>query len=449
MKADPPPDASSLFHHVDFRRLWIGDTGSQLGTALGYLAIPYLAVTALHANAFQMGLLGTVAGMGFLIIGLPAGALVDRRSKRRVMIVADICRGALLLTVTIAWWLHVLTFTQILVVASAVGVLTVFFDVSYQSYLPLLVSRDQVVDGNAKLQASQSVSQSAGPAVGGLLLKLIGPAVVIATNAAGYLVSAYFLGRIQHRETVSEPSSRRPLVTEIGEGFSFVVRHHLLRRLIACTGIINYASSGAGSLLVLYLVRDLHLAPLTIGALDSAAALGGLLGALLATRLARRIGEGPAILATSAVAAAAAFINPLASVLPAIPTLLIGGFAGMAAIVTYNIATVSFRQRLCPPELLGRMNATARFLVWGTMPLGSITAGVLGSHLGVLTTLWIMAATGCLALLPVVLSPLWTLRTLPAEDPTPPSGENLLPRSDKIRSEPEPRSADPFEVGER
>ncbi|MET3806996.1 putative MFS family arabinose efflux permease [Nakamurella sp. UYEF19] len=410
---DKPP---SLIHHRDFRQLWIGDTASQLGAALGSLAIPYLAVTALHATAFQMGLLSTLSGLGFLVIGLPAGAIVDRRSKRRVMIAADLGRAALLAGLPLMWWLDALTLAQVMAVATLIGMLTVFFDVAYQSYLPFLVPDDQVVEGNAKLQASQSVSQSAGPAVGGLLLRTVGPPTVIVLNAAGFVVSALFLHRIRHREVAADPQDRQPLRREIVEGLRFVLGHPLLRRLIACTAIGNFTSSIGASLAVLYMIDDLHLSAFTIGVVDSAAAVGGLAGALLATAIARRIGEGPSIVLTAIAVAVLTFANPLAAVLPAVATLIVGGVFAMASIVAYNIATVSFRQRLCPPELLGRMNASARFLVWGTIPLGAMTGGLMGSHLGVMATMWVAASLGCLAVLPVASRAVWRMKKLPEHD---------------------------------
>lgn len=415
-RREQPP---SLVHHPDFRRLWIGDTASQLGVALGGLAVPYLAVTALHATEFQMGLLGTLTGLGFLIIGLPAGALIDRRRKRTVMILADLGRFLLLLSLPIAWWLGVLTFAQVLVVATAAGMLTVFFDVSYQSYLPVLVPRDQVVEGNAKLQASQSVSQAAGPGLGGLLIKLTGPAPVIVINAAGYLASALALLRIRHRETPPPVEHRRPLVTEISEGLKFVVQHPLLRELIACTGLSNLAYSAVGALLVLYMVNELGLSALTIGILESIGAIGGLVGALLTTRLARGIGEGPTIIVTAIAFQVAAFANPLASVLAAVPTLVVGQVVLTAAVVAYNISTVSFRQRLCPPALLGRMNASARFLVWGTMPIGAFIGGIVAAHIGIVPTMWIACGFGFLSLIPVLYRPLWRMHTLPTHDQGP------------------------------
>jgi MFS family permease len=408
-----PREASpTLWHHRDFRRLWAGDSVSQLGFSVGTLALPYLAVTQLHATKFEMGVLSALAGIGFLLVGLPAGAIVDRYPKRTIMIIADLGRAALLLTLPIAWWCGALTLAQVLVVATAVGVLSVFFDVSYQSYLPLLVEPGQVVDGNAKLQMSQSVSQAAGPAVSGLLLSRIGAAWVVGLNGLGYLWSALCLRSITHRETTRAAGEHPPLRSQILVGLRFILRHRLLRRLVACTGLGNFFGSAIGALIVLYEVRELRFSALTIGVVDSAAAAGGFLGALAVTRLARIIGEGPTLVLTAALMSLSQFAYPLASVLPAVPTLVVGGAVLMGVVVAYNVATVSFRQRLCPPELLGRMNASARFLVWGTIPLGALLGGALGAWLGVLPTMWLVAGLALTNVLPVATPALWRLRVL-------------------------------------
>lgn len=408
--------AGYLWHHADFRRLWVGDTASQLGASFGNIALPYLAVTILAATSFQMGLLGTLQGLGFLLIGLPAGALVDRWRKRTVMLAADLGRAALLLSITAAWWLGWLSFAQLAVVATAVGVLTVFFDVSYQSYLPFLVGRDHIVEGNAKLQASQSVSQAVGPALGGVAIKYLGAADVVGVNAVGYLASASALWRIRHRETPPARETRRKLRTEIAEGLGFVLRHPLLRRLLACTAIGNLTGSAANALTMLYMVRELHLSAVTIGVIEAVGAVGGFCGALVVTPITRKLGEGATIIVTAAIFAPMPFVYPLASVLPAVPTLIVGFICFMMMVVAYNIATVSFRQRLCPPEMLGRMNASARFIVWGTIPIGAFIGGVMGTHLGVLPTLWIAATAGIASVLPVASRRLWRLRELPSHD---------------------------------
>jgi predicted MFS family arabinose efflux permease len=329
------------------------------------------------------------------------------------MMVADVGRALLLATLPLAWWMGWLTFAQVLVVATAAGMLTVFFDVSYQSYLPVLVPRDQVVEGNSKLQASQSVSQLAGPGLGGLLIKLIGAPWVIAFNAVGYLASATALWRIKHRETPPPVADRRPLATEIGEGLKFVVGHPLLRRLIACTGLGNLTFSVIGALEVLYMVDTLHFSPVTIGIMEMVGAAGGLIAAVLTTKLAKSMGEGLTIIATATVFQLCTFAWPLSSVFAPVPTLMVGSVLLSTSVVAYNISTVSFRQRLCPPALLGRMNASARFLVWGSMPVGAFIGGILGTHLGIVPTLWIASFAGLISLLPIYFSPLWRMFTLP------------------------------------
>lgn len=422
--------AGHLWHHADFRRLWVGDTVSQLGASFGTIALPYLAVTLLAATSFQMGLLGTLQGLGFLLIGLPAGALVDRWRKRIVMLAADLGRAALLVSITAAWWLDWLSFTQLAVVATGVGALTVFFDVSYQSYLPFLVGRDHIVEGNAKLQASQSVSQAVGPALGGAAIKYLGAADVVGVNALGYLASASALWRIRHRETPPARETRRKLRTEIAEGLGFVLRHPLLRRLLACTAIGNLTGSAANALVMLYMVRELHLSAVTIGVIEAVGAVGGFCGALIVTPLTRKIGEGATIIVTAVIFAPLPFVYPLASVLPAVPTLIVGLAGFMMMVVAYNIATVSFRQRLCPPEMLGRMNASARFIVWGTVPVGAFIGGVMATYLGVLTTLWITAAAGLASVLPVASRRLWRLRELPRHETGP--GHGALAGDDRF-----------------
>jgi MFS family permease len=415
--------SGTLWHHADFRRLWVGDTGSQLGVAIGSLAIPYLAVNLLGASEFQMGLLATLTSLGFLVVALPAGAWVDRWRKRHVMLRVDLGRALLLLTLPVAWWLGALTMAQVLIVATVVGVLTVFFDVSYQSYLPFLVGREHVVEGNSKLQASQSVSTTVGPTLGGFLIRLIGPVWVIVINAFGYLGSAGALSRIRHRETPKPVEDRLPLIAEIREGLAFVVKHPLLRRLIACTGLSNFGGSIINALGVLYMLRYLHFSAGTIGLIDSVGALGGFLGATLSTKLTKVMGEGPLIIFSALAFQAVGLMWPLSWLFWPEPILLAGTAALGISVVVYNVATVSFRQRLCPPQLLGRMNASARFLVWGTIPLGSFLGGILGTALGVVPTLWIGAAVGFTSVLPVMISPLWRMQTLPEHDAEPESAE--------------------------
>lgn len=407
----------SLVHHHDFRSLWIGDTISQAGTQLSLLALPVIAVQLLHAGPTEMGLLTGAETLAFLLIGLPAGAWVDRWRTKRVLIGGDLVRAAALLTIPVAWWLDLLTLPQLYAIALVTGVATVFFDVAYQSYLPALVEPADVVDGNAKLQASQSIAQVGGPAIGGGLLRLVSAPALVVLDAASFLGSAFLVWRIQQQDTPPPRHERRRLRTEIAEGLSFVLRHPLLVRITACTSLGNLFISMGNALFVLLLLRYLHQPTSAVGLLFSAAALGGLAGALATRRIVAWVGEGRTISLSAVAWTPVVALTPLAAELapgvPPMPLLAVGGFMSIFLVVVYNITQVSFRQRVCPPRLLGRMNATVRFIVWGTQPIGAVAGGLLGTHIGIVPTFWISVGGTGLAALPVLFSPLTRMRDLP------------------------------------
>src|SRR5882757_9925001 len=249
----------SLLRHRDFVRLWTGDTLSQFGESIGQFAVPALAVTQLAATPFEVGALSAAETAAFLLVGLPAGVWVDRLRRRPLMLRADLCRFVLLLTIPVAWWLHALTIGQLIVVALLVGLLTVFFDVAYQSYLPSLVGREHIVEGNAKLQISQSAAQVSGPALSGLLVQLIGAATSVLATAVGFLASALFLLRIRTVEPVPARGERRGMRAEIAEGLRFVLHQPTLRAITFCTGTSNLFFSISSAAMLLFLVRQLDL----------------------------------------------------------------------------------------------------------------------------------------------------------------------------------------------
>ncbi|MGJ6979805.1 MFS transporter [Aestuariimicrobium soli] len=411
--AAPTTPRRSLFFHHDFRQLWMGDTVSVFGTQFVLFAMPLLAVQLLHADAFQMGILSMLESLAFLLISLPAGAWVDRWRKKRVIVLGDIMRALLLLTIPIAHLLHLLTIWQLFVIAFVVGCITVFFDVANQSYLPEIVHGDQIGEGNGKLQASQQTAGVIGPAAASALVRLLGSPLTVAVTAVCMGLSSLFVSRIRHQEAEPAGVVRRPLWHEIREGLSFVVSHPLLRRIVACTGISNLASSAVFALFVLYTIRTLGFSETTLGLVMSVGAVGGLLGAISSDRVAKLIGEGRVIPVSAVIFGVFSLALPLASFLPAVPTLMVGQFVTSWSVVVYNIAQVSFRQRLCPKPLLGRMNASIRFLVWGPMPIGAFLGGLFGRHLGLLETMWIFGAVSIASALPVLISPLIGMRDLP------------------------------------
>ena len=276
------------------------------------------------------------------------------------------------------------------------------------------MDRAALVEGNSKLQASESISQIVGPGVGGLLIQAFTAPYAILVDAVSFLWSAVWVSAIKTRPPKPQRKPDRHLGREIGEGLKFVVGNRLLRSIAMCTGSSNLFSGVSGAVILVLLARQLHLSAGVIGLLTSLSAIGGLLGSLVAARFADMVGQGPAIWISAALAAPGAFVAPFLHRdwtlgLYAVAEVLLWG-----CVVIYNITQVSFRQGLTPPQLLGRMNATMRFLVWGTMPLGALLGGVLGGSIGVRATLLVAALGGCVAFLPVFLSPLQTMRELPS-----------------------------------
>jgi MFS family permease len=405
-----------LFGHHDFRQLFVAKATSSVGTQLTTLALPVLAVKVLDADAFQMGLLGTFEFLAFLVVGLPAGAWVDRWRRKRVLITNDLVRAVALGSLPLAWALGWLTLPQLLLVALVTGTCTVFFDVADQSYLPEIVESHQISEGNAKLQAAESVSMIAGPALAGGLIKLIGSAFTIGLDALSFLGSAFAVSRIRHEDHPPPRETRRPLHVEIAEGLRFVLRHPLLWRITACTSTGNFFNAMAGALIVLYGLNELHLDPGHLGLAYGLGSVGGLLGALTAARVAARVGEGRVIPLSALAWVPAQALVPLAGiVIPPMVAISTSMLVVSFVVVLYNITQVSFRQRLCPRPLLGRMNASIRFIVWGTMPIGSFVGGVLGATFSIRAVLWISVAGALVAAFPVLFSPLISMGKMPVE----------------------------------
>jgi MFS family permease len=396
----------SLWSHRDFRLLWAGDTVSQFGAMVGQTALPLLAVGTLAATPFQMGALTAANTAAFLLIGLPAGVWVDRLRRRPLMLTADLVRAVLMLSVPLAWWAGALSLIQLLVVALLTGVCTVFFDVAYQSYLPALVGRDQLVEGNSKLQASQSVAQISGPALAGGLAQIAGAANAVLVTGLGYLGSALFLLRIRVPEPEPERTGERRLAAEIAEGLRFVFGNRSLRAIIGCTGTSNFFSGVEAAVVILFLTNRLGLSPGQIGALLSVGGVGGVLAALTARRWTTKFGQARSIWLSMVLTQPFGLLVPSTGHGWWIGFAVIGYTAVGYGVIVYNIAQVSFRQAICPERLLGRMNASIRFVVWGTMPIGGLVGGLLGEWVGVLTTLWISVVGMLLSCAFVVFSPL-------------------------------------------
>jgi MFS family permease len=392
----------SPWRRPGFTPLVTSATVSEVGSQVSVLVLPVLAATLLAATPWEMGVLAAAGMAAFLVVGLPAGALVDRWRPRRVMVVCDLVRALLLASLPLTAWLGGLSLAQLVAVAFAVGVATVFGDVASQSILPALVDRDDLVRANSVLMTGASAAEVAGPGVGGLLLRVVSAPVALLADVASFLVSALLLLRVPAPPRPPR-SGRRALLAEIGEGLRYVVGHPVLRRITLCTAGINLASGLRDAVVVLFALRTLGLSASALGLTLSVGAVGGVLGAVTAGRLAGIVGPGRIVPLTALLTAPFAALTPLA----ADGVLLSVSSAGVAyAAVAYNVAQVSMRQRTCPPALLGRMNASIRTVVWGTPPVGALVGGGLAGVLGLRTVLGIAAGVMLLAAAPVVFSPL-------------------------------------------
>jgi MFS family permease len=419
LQAAPAQKPASLWRDRNFMTFWSGQAVSQFGAQLGQLAFPVLAVTLLGASEFEVGALNAAGLAAFLLIGLPAGAWVDRWLKRRTMIVADLVRTAAMATVPILWWAGILQIWHLYAVAAVVGAATVFFDVSYQSYVPVLVDAGKVPQANSKLEATSQIARIGGPAAGGALLVIVSAPVLFVGEAMGYLLSAIFLLRTRDAEVPVPAKDRRPLASEIKEGLVFVVRHPLISRVVACTGGVNFFTTLAFTLMPVLVLRELGLGPEGMGLIMAVGAVGGLIGAVAAPRFAAWIGEGTVIPVASMISSLFLLLVPLSVLAPerwmSLVMLIVSEFGFAFGVLAYNIMQLSMRQRVCPPRLLGRMNASIRFVVWGVMPIAALASGLLAENLGLVPTLWIGWAGSIVFVAPVLFSPLWGMRRLPDE----------------------------------
>ncbi|MFJ1708655.1 MFS transporter [Kitasatospora sp. NPDC088346] len=398
----------------DFHLLWFGESVSRLGTGISGIAMAMVAVTVLHASTFVVGVLGAAAWLPWLVVGLPAGAWTDRMQRRRTMLICDAVSLTLLASVPIAAWTGVLGLGQLVAVALGTGAASVFFTTSYQAYLPSLVAKPDLPAANARLQAGEQVAGIAGPGLGGLLVRLLGAVTGVLADAASFAVSAACLLGIRATETRPDRERRRTtLRRDIAEGMRFVVRDPYLRILTLCAAVDNLTLVASSTLYVVFLVRVAGVDPELIGLLIAADAVGGILGALVATRIGRRFGSAHGMLVAALVTAPFTLLIPLADDGPRLLLFVLGLSVPAAGLVVANVLSSGFRQAYVPAELLGRVFTSARFLQFGVIPVAALLGGALGSVLGVRESLWLTLSAGVLGKLLRLLGPLRRHRDFP------------------------------------
>lgn len=402
-----------LWREADFLRLWAAQSVSMVGSEVSRLALPLVAILVLKATTFEVAALGIVELLPFLLLTLPAGVWVDRLRRRPILVAADLGRAVVLGSVPAAQVLGVLTLGHLYVVGFLTGVFTVFFDVSYQSYLPSLVERARIIEGNAKLELSRAGSSVAGPTIAGALVGALTAAYAVLVDAVSFLASAVLLLRIRKAEPAPQPSAeQRSMRREIATGLRYTWRHPLLRPLVLQIGIGNFFNSVVASILLVYAVRSLNLTATTIGIAFSIGNVGLVVGVSFARRLAGALGIGYTLI-SGAIATGVAYLAFAAAPRgAAIPLLALAQFIWSVGAVLYFVNGISLIQTITPDRLLGRVNASRRFAVWGVIPFGNLAGGALGTTIGLRPTIWIGALGAALSAIPLIVSPMRRVRTM-------------------------------------
>jgi MFS family permease len=393
-----------LYRNSDFIKFWSGQSISLVGSQVTALALPLTAAITLQATAMQMGVLTAIQYAPFLLFGLFVGVWVDRLRRRPILIAANLGRGLLLGLIPVAALLGVLHIGQLYALGFLTGVLTVCFDTAYVSYLPGLVGREQLVDGNSKLQISFSTAAFVGPSLGGVLVQWLTAPVAIAVDAVSFFVSAVFLCLIRRHEPEPPPVSQRSVWGEMREGLRPLISDPITLAIMVGTATSNFFINLQISVRLLYITRDLRLSPAMLGFMFATASLGSLVAAVFARKISRLAGIGPTLICTQLLVGISALALPLAGggywaiIITIMASMVLWGFAMM----TYDITEICFRQFITPDSLLGRVSASRRFVTWGVALPGALLGGVLGEALGLRTTLFIGGGG-------VVCAALWTI----------------------------------------
>ena len=410
-----------LLRNTDFFKMWSAETFSVFGVQFSGLAIPWIAAITLKVSSIEMGVLAALGTVPFLLFGLFVGVYADRNRRRPIMIMSDIARALSLAFIPVTVLLMGPSLMVLYAVAFSVGTFTVFDDISSYAYLPSLIGTEDLMEANSAIQTSTASAMVAGPGVAGIMIQLLTAPFAVLLDVAGYVGSAASLSRIRKAEPLAKRKQETSVIKEMKEGLAVVFSNRNLWSIAGATGTANFFSNGIFALLVLFATRELGIeSPFLLGIILTLSGLGAVFCAPLASRAAGRLGVGRTIVLSNFVGGVGFIAIYFAHSWLVIPLLILAGFVGSAGGVIYNINQLSFRQAVVPKELQGRLNATMRFLVWGTVPVGALVGGILGGILGLRTTIGVCAVGMSLAFFWVLLSPVRKITKMPQQSPETP-----------------------------
>jgi Na+/melibiose symporter-like transporter len=399
----------------DFRRLLAAHSVSVVGSQVSAIALPLAAILTLGAGAWEVGLLRALSNAPVLVLGIFVGVWVDRLPRRSIMVATDLGRAALLSAIPLAALAGGLRIELLYAVALLVGTLSLFFEVASFSFLPTVVARERLVEGNSRLFLSSSAAGVVGPAAAGWLVEAVSAPRAVWVDALSFVASALLLAGIRAREAPPRPAADRRIRGEVAEGIALLWRDRTLRAITGAAAIGAMGSSMHATILVLYATETLRFEPALLGAVVAVGGAGSVGAAALVDRISRRLGPGPAVMWGQLVVAVGTALLPVAVLAPgaAVPLVALGQALFGAALTVVAVNQVSLRQAVTPNHLLGRVNASRRVLVYGTQPIGALLAGALGQTLGLPATLALAAAVELLAFAAALASPLRTIRETP------------------------------------
>lgn len=407
----------NLFKHKNFKKLWTAQILSLIGTQVTVVALPIIAIQLLNASTMQVGVLTAMSYLPFLLFGLPAGAWVDRLSIKKLMIICDISRGAILILIPILYGIELLSIPVLFVIAFCNGVFTVFFDISNQSFLPEILPKNQLIEGNSKLVTSYTTSQMIGPTIAGFLVKIFSAPIAIFLDSITFFLSSIFIYKIKtYKQKSILNTNEKPsrIYTEVKEGIKFVIKNKYLKPIAISMSMANMFDlfGMIQTILPIYILSTLDLSSFEYGVILSLGNLGAILGTFINKKLINRFSLGKILAVSSILPGISLLILPFTSGAYAI--YIIGFSLSIAGlnIAIFNINQISLRQSITPLPLMGRMNATIRFIIWGTIPIGAFLGGFLGEKIGIRNTLLVAAIGSILSSIPILLSKNTSLKSI-------------------------------------
>jgi MFS family permease len=395
-------------------RLWMGETVEWFGGQITALALPTVAILFLNAGPFEMGLLGALNTIAYPILGLFVGVLADRWRRRPMMVWANIGQVIALGSIPLGFMFRVLSLNQLFAVALVMSVTTVFFVIAYQSYLPTLVDREDLVEGNAKLETSSSASLVFGPALGGLLIQIVGAAQSIIFDALSTLVAALAIQSIKQPEVITS-APKRAFFKELRAGAEIIFVNPILRTLTAASATLNLGRSMFYAVFFIFIYDQLKITPGTAGLVLGIGSTGFLIGALSAPRIVKRLGLGVTLAFALLISGIGLLMVPVTRYGLAAPTLAALWMLSSFGMPLYNINQVSLRQAITSNQVQGRMNATMRTITWSTWPVGALAGGILGVILGIPLTIMIAGLISIIPALFIIVSPVVKLSKIPTQ----------------------------------